>query len=82
MKVIQFTIPVAKENSVIVQEEKQAYFYEHLHRHTETQITWIIKGEGTLIIGNYMQPFKAGDIYLIGANQPHVFKNETEYFEK
>jgi AraC-like DNA-binding protein len=82
MKVLQFTIPVAKENSVILQEEKQAYFYNHLHRHNETQITWIIKGEGTLIIGNYMQPFKSGDIYLIGANQPHVFKNETVYFEK
>ncbi len=82
MKVVQFTIPVAKENSVIVQEEKQSYFYNHLHRHNETQITWIIKGEGTLIIGNYMQAFKAGEIYLIGANQPHIFKNEPIYFEK
>ena len=82
MKVVQFTIPVAKENSVIVQEERQAYFYNHLHRHNETQITWIIKGEGTLIIGNYMQTFKAGDIYIIGANQPHIFKNEPVYFEK
>jgi AraC-like DNA-binding protein len=82
MKVVQFTIPVAKENSVIVQEDKQAYFYNHLHRHNETQITWIVKGEGTLIIGNYMQTFKAGDIYIIGANQPHIFKNEPAYFEK
>jgi AraC-like DNA-binding protein/mannose-6-phosphate isomerase-like protein (cupin superfamily) len=82
MKVIQFTIPVATENSVIIQEEKQPYFYNHLHRHNETQITWIVKGEGTLVIGNFMQIFKAGDIYIIGANQPHVFKNDTNYFEK
>jgi AraC-like DNA-binding protein/mannose-6-phosphate isomerase-like protein (cupin superfamily) len=82
MKVVQFTIPVAKKYSVIVQEEKQAYFYNHLHRHNETQITWIVKGAGTLIIGNYMQPFKGGDIYIIGANQPHIFKNEPAYFEK
>jgi YesN/AraC family two-component response regulator len=80
MKVVQFTIPVAKENSVIVQEENVPHFYKHLHRHNETQITWIIKGEGTLIAGNYMQSFKAGDVYVIGANLPHVFKSDDKYF--
>lgn len=82
MKVIQFTIPVADESSVIVQEDIMPHFYFHLHRHNETQITWIVKGEGTLIAGNAMQSFKAGDIYVLGANLPHVFKNEAVYFDK
>lgn len=82
MKIVQFTIPVAGEHSVIVQEDIQSYFYEHLHRHNETQITWIQKGEGTLIAGNYMQRFKPGDIYILGANQPHVFKSDPPYFDK
>jgi AraC-like DNA-binding protein len=82
MKIVQFTIPVAKEKSVIVQEDNLPHFYNHLHRHDETQITWVIKGEGTLIAGNYMQPFKAGEVYIIGANQPHVFKNDETYFAK
>ncbi len=82
MKVIQFTIPVAKEHAVIVQEDIIPHFYNHLHRHNETQITWIIKGEGTLIAGNYMQPFKPGDIYILGANQPHIFKSDPAYFDK
>jgi len=82
MKVIQFTIPVARENSVIVQEDIMPHFYNHLHRHNETQITWIVRGEGTLIAGNYMQPFKPGDIYILGANQPHIFKNDPVYFDK
>ncbi len=82
MKVIPFTIPVAKENSVIVQEDIMPYFYSHLHRHNEIQITWVISGEGTLIIGNYMQPFKEGDMYVIGANLPHLFKSESAYFKK
>jgi AraC-like DNA-binding protein len=82
MKVIQFTIPVAKEYAVVVQEDILPYFYNHLHRHNETQITWVIKGEGTLIAGNYMQPFKAGDIYILGANQPHIFKSDPVYFDK
>lgn len=82
MKVIQFTIPVAKDHAVSVQEDILPHFYNHLHRHNEAQITWIIKGTGSLIAGNYMQPFKPGDIYIIGANQPHVFKSDPPYFNK
>lgn len=82
MKVIQFTIPVAKDKSIHVQEDLLPHFYEHLHRHHEIQITWVIKGEGTLIAGNYMQPFEPGDIFIIGANQPHLFKSDALYFEK
>lgn len=82
MKVIPFTIPVAMENAVIVQEDRLSCFYPHLHRHNETQITWIQKGEGTLIAGNYMQPFRDNEIYIIGANQPHVFKSDARYFDK
>lgn len=82
MKVIQFTIPVAKDKSIHVQEDLLPHFYEHLHRHHEIQITWVIKGNGTLIAGNYMQPFEPGDIFIIGANQPHLFKSDEGYFEK
>jgi YesN/AraC family two-component response regulator len=80
MKVIQFTIPVDYDHSIHVQEDKLPYFYEHLHRHHETQITWIIKGEGTLIAGNVMQRFSPGDVFIIGANQPHLFKSDPDYF--
>jgi len=82
MKVVQFTIPVSQEHSIMVQEDKLPHFYNHLHRHNETQITWIIKGEGTLIAGTSMQRFQSGDIYILGANQPHIFKSDPAYFEK
>ena len=80
MKVIKFTIPVALENSVHVQEDILPHFYEHLHRHNEAQITWVISGEGTLIAGNSMQRFQSGDLYVIGADQPHLFKSDPAYF--
>ncbi len=81
MKVIQFTIPVAIDNSIHMQEDILPHFYEHLHRHNETQITWVISGEGTLIAGNSMQRFQSGDIYVIGADQPHLFKSDPLYFD-
>lgn len=82
MKVVQFTIPVSGNNLIHVQEDYLPHFYEHLHRHNETQITWVIKGEGTLIAGSHMQPFNEGDIFVIGANQPHLFKSNREFFDK
>lgn len=82
MKVIQFTIPVAKDKSIHVQEDDLSHFYEHLHRHHEIQLTWVISGEGTLVAGNYMQPFASGDVFIIGANQPHLFKSDASYFDK
>jgi AraC-like DNA-binding protein len=82
MKVVQFTIPVAGDSSIVVQEDRLPHFYVHLHRHPEMQLTWIREGTGTLIAGNYMQPFKAGDVYLLGANQPHLFKSDPVYFDK
>lgn len=81
MKVLQFTIPVSHEKSVIVERVCLPYHYPYLHRHKEIQLTWIRKGEGTLIVGNNMHDYSAGDVFLIGANLPHVFKSNPEYFD-
>ncbi len=81
MKILQFTIPVAHDKTVIVQQDNLPHFYPYLHRHTEAQIAWIQQGEGTLVVGNNMHSFKSGDIFYIGANQPHLFKSSPEYFD-
>lgn len=80
MKIVHFTIPVENDNSIHLQEDKLPYFYEHLHRHKEIQITWVISGEGTLIAGTSMQRFHSGDLFILGANQPHLFKSDPSYF--
>jgi AraC-like DNA-binding protein len=82
MKVIQFTVPVTLNDSIVVHEDIQSYFYNHLHRHKELQLTLILKGEGTLIVENYTQRFKEGDIYVIGAHQPHLFKSKASYYQE
>jgi len=82
MKVLPFTIPVPEGQTIIVQEEIQSHFYPHLHRHAEIQITWIKRGEGTLLAGNSMHSFKAGEVYVLGANLPHLFRSSPEYFDE
>lgn len=80
MKTLQFTIPVAHDKTVIVQEDALPHFYPYLHRHREAQLTWIIEGRGTLIADNTIHPFQENDIFLLGSNQSHVFKSNTEGF--
>ncbi|UEG52580.1 AraC family transcriptional regulator [Mucilaginibacter daejeonensis] len=82
MKVLPFTIPVPHDHTIIVQEEVLPYFYTHLHRHEEIQLTWILEGEGTLITGNSIHVFRPGEIYLLGPDLPHLFKSESAHFEQ
>jgi len=80
MKVLQFTIPVPHDKTVIVQKDVLPHFYPHLHRHQEVQLTWIQQGEGTLVAENNMHAFRPNEIYWLGANLPHVFKSDSAYF--
>ncbi|MGY4386379.1 hypothetical protein ACVWYN_003432 [Pedobacter sp. UYP24] len=80
MKVLPFTLLVPDENSVVTKHINLPDFLPYLHRHDECQITLVQECEGTLIAGNSMHDFQAGDVFLIGANVPHLFKINPKYF--
>lgn len=80
MKIVKFTVPHSND-SIVMEKDVLPFFYSHFHQHEEMQITLIIKGEGTLVIDNYRQRFKEGDIYFISANQPHIFLSDKSYFD-
>lgn len=73
MKVLPFKIPKPENRTLIVQEDKGISFYNKLHQHREIQISLIVKGEGTCIVGDYVGEFRSEDIFIIGENLPHVF---------
>jgi AraC-like DNA-binding protein len=81
MKVIPFRIPKTIKEAIRVQVDKGRHFYENLHQHPELQITLIVRSEGVLIAGDYVGNFTEGDVFIIGKNQAHVFRNDKIYFE-
>lgn len=81
MKVLPFTLLMPDGKSMMTERVVLPHFYQHMHRHSEYQITWVEQGEGTLLVGNKMHSFRAGDVFLIGTNVPHVFKSNHEYFK-
>lgn len=82
MKIVPFQIPKNTAEAFRVQVDNLPHFYNHLHQHPEIQLTLIKESHGTLIAGDYVGPFHAGDIFVIGSNQPHVFRNDEKFFTK
>ncbi len=80
MRVVPFRIPKSTQEAFRVQVDDIPYLYNHLHQHPELQITLIQQSEGTLMAGDYLGRFGAGDVFIIGSGQPHVFRNDEKYF--
>ncbi|MEC3906708.1 AraC family transcriptional regulator [Tamlana sp. 2201CG12-4] len=76
MKVFPFKIPKQKNEALVYQEDIEPYFYDKLHQHQEVQISLILEGEGTFVLGDSVTHFKSNDIFVIGSNLPHVFKSD------
>ncbi len=75
MKVLPFKIPKTSTDTLIVQEDKGLMFYDTLHQHEEIQMSLIVSGEGSLIVGDTITNYKAGDLLVFGSQIPHVLKS-------
>jgi hypothetical protein len=79
MKVVPFQIPKNTAEAFRVQVDDMPHLYDHLHQHPEIQLTVIKESNGTLVAGDYVGPFHAGDVFVIGSNQPHVFRKMKSF---
>ncbi|WAC01356.1 helix-turn-helix domain-containing protein [Lacinutrix neustonica] len=78
MKVFPFKIPKPEQNALVFQEDYGVVFYDKLHQHEDLQLSVIVEGEGTLIVGDTINEYKPGDILIIGSYLPHVFKSDPQ----
>ena len=46
-------------------------FGDYWHYHVEMELTAFTHGEGAFFVGDYIGPFAAGEVFLIGENLPH-----------
>lgn len=76
MKPVQYNVPAPKDRTVFIQEDVLEKFYPYMHRHEEYQLIWIQAGSGQLLVDDNLHDFEKGDVFLLGSNQPHVFKNK------
>ena len=81
MKPIPFQVPRQKNESVKAEHDRLPHFYDSLHVHNDYQLTFIKKSHGTLYVGDQIAPFTEGDVFMLGRNLPHVFKNDSGFYK-
>jgi AraC-like DNA-binding protein len=82
VKVVPFSVPVTSREAFRFQFDETDHFYDQLHQHPELQIMLIVKSEGTLVAGDYVGRFESSDLFIIGSEQPHVFRNDESYYKQ
>ena len=81
-KVLPFEVPKKATESFRVQVDDVPFFYDTLHKHPEIQITYIYRGSGMAYCGDYLDQFKEDELYVLGPDQPHLFKCSKFYYKK
>lgn len=51
------------------------------HYHEELELIYFKAGEGTQFIGDSINRFRSGDVILVGANLPHYWRFDQDYFQ-
>lgn len=69
------------DHSFSVARHDFPHFLKVWHYHVELELVYIVKSEGTRFIGDNIDRFQAGELMLIGSNLPHMYQNDTDYFE-
>lgn len=82
MKPILRKIDPGVEHSFSIREDIHPYLYNHWHYHPEIELTLIRKGSGIRLVGDSMQPFEDGDLILLGAHVPHLWRSDACYFDQ
>lgn len=81
MKALSFKIPKPEPTSLLFQKDVGLIFYDKLHQHEEIQMSFILSGEGDLVVGDRILRYTPGSIFVIGSYLPHLFKSDTSASE-
>lgn len=74
-------VPKPEQTSFLFRDMVVPYFYNPYHFHPEYELTYVIEGWGTRYIGDHIDHFSEGDLVLVGANLPHMWKNDKVFFD-
>lgn len=72
---------VSKErehSSVICFQRREKKFDFNWHFHAEFELTYIVKGSGTRLVGDHMTDYKEGDLVFLGSNLPHTWTSSDQ----
>ncbi|MBW7890302.1 MAG: helix-turn-helix transcriptional regulator [Chitinophagaceae bacterium] len=82
MKYALHKSPIPESRIFVARELKEKHFDPVWHAHSEYQLFIVLSGKGTRFIGNTVQSFQEGDLTFLGPGMPHLWRNDSVYFDK
>lgn len=74
-------VPHYATSSISVKREITPYMDYPWHYHPEYEIIFVEKSYGVRLMGNHIGNFSDGDLVFISPNLPHVWKNDTDFYQ-
>ncbi|MEX2591572.1 MAG: AraC family transcriptional regulator [Anditalea sp.] len=65
-----------------IMKVQEAYFFPSWHFHPECEIMLVLEGTGMRFAGDNMERFQSGDLVFYGPQIPHLYRSDSEYYEK
>jgi AraC-like DNA-binding protein len=81
MKPILIKTTAYPNRSFTIEEHVGAFFNYPYHFHPEYELTLILKGKGTRLVGNSINSFDNSDLILLGKNVPHHWHSDAEFHQ-
>lgn len=75
-------LKIESTNTYTVREQTIPHVYSKYYYHPQVELVYFEKSDGMCIIGDKVHIIKEGDIFLLGQNLPHLFKNDEKYLNR
>ncbi|MFT3843738.1 MAG: AraC family transcriptional regulator [Lacibacter sp.] len=76
MRTLIQKVHLENQQSFACREYRTPAFETNWHKHDEYELILITKGNGTLLMGDYVGEYKEGDVYFLAGNLPHWFRKQ------
>lgn len=81
MKPVLLKVSPQPAQSFSVRQDTVPYVNSRWHYHRELELIYFEKGHGTQFVGDDIRNFHDGNLVLVGANLPHYWSFDPEYFD-
>ncbi|WP_153799107.1 AraC family transcriptional regulator [Foetidibacter luteolus] len=81
MKPVLEHLPLQREESFVVKHFSYSYYPTPWHFHPEYELVLVTESTGKRFIGDNISDFKQGNLAFLGPNLPHLYRNDTPYYQ-